>query len=64
MPSWAEQRITAASEAQLATWLDGIFDATGVEDLLGTQRERIGATMTDAELRELVASLAVAQSQD
>jgi hypothetical protein len=40
LPSWAEQRITAASEAQLDTWLDGIFDATGVEDLLGAQGER------------------------
>ncbi|EIC22623.1 DUF2887 domain-containing protein [Thiorhodovibrio frisius] len=40
LPTWAEQRIAAAPEAQLDTWLDGIFDATGVEDLLGDQRER------------------------
>jgi predicted transposase YdaD len=40
LPSWAEQRIAAASDAQLDTWLDGIFDATGVEDLLGAQGER------------------------
>jgi predicted transposase YdaD len=35
LPPWAAQRITAAPEAQLETWLDGIFDATSVEDLLG-----------------------------
>ncbi|WPL16097.1 hypothetical protein Thiowin_01042 [Thiorhodovibrio winogradskyi] len=32
---WVERRIAAASEAQLETWLDGIFDVTSVEDLLG-----------------------------
>jgi hypothetical protein len=26
LPTWAEQRITAAPEAQLDTWLDGIYD--------------------------------------
>ena len=32
--SWAEERIAAAGDAQLQVWLDGIFDATSVEDLL------------------------------
>jgi hypothetical protein len=40
LPAWATQRITAASEAQLDTWLDGIFDATSVKDLLGDEGER------------------------
>ncbi len=35
LPADAEQRIDAAAEAQLDTWLDGIFDAASVEDLLG-----------------------------
>ncbi|WP_313778271.1 DUF4351 domain-containing protein [Thiorhodovibrio frisius] len=39
-PVWAAQRIAAAPEAQLDTWLDGIFDATSVEDLLGGKNER------------------------
>ncbi|WPL19251.1 hypothetical protein Thiowin_04363 [Thiorhodovibrio winogradskyi] len=34
---WATQRITSAPEAQLERWLDGIFDATSVEDLLGAE---------------------------
>ena len=34
LPADAEQRIDAAAEAQLDTWLDGIFDAPSVEDLL------------------------------
>ena len=38
MPAWAEQRIDAASIAQLDTWLDGIFDAASVEALIGTER--------------------------
>jgi predicted transposase YdaD len=37
LPTWAEQRIAAASETQLDTWLDGIFDAASVEDLLGAE---------------------------
>ncbi|MBK5929081.1 DUF2887 domain-containing protein [Halochromatium salexigens] len=40
LPTWAKQRITAAPEAQLDAWLDGIFDASGVEDLLGEKSER------------------------
>jgi hypothetical protein len=35
LPPWAAQRIAAAPKAQLETWLDGIFDATSVEELLG-----------------------------
>ncbi len=34
LPAWALQRVAAAPEAQLDAWLDGIFDATSVEDLL------------------------------
>jgi predicted transposase YdaD len=40
LPPWAVQRITAAPEAQLDTWLDDIFDATSVKDLLGDDSER------------------------
>ena len=36
LPAWAEQRIDAAPEAQVDAWLDAIFEATSVEDLLGT----------------------------
>jgi hypothetical protein len=35
LAAWAEQRIDAAPVAQLDAWLDGIFDAAGVEDLIG-----------------------------
>ena len=35
LPPWAEQRIAAASGAQVETWLDKIFDATSIEDVLG-----------------------------
>ena len=38
MPAWAEQRIDAASIAQLDAWLDGIFDAQSLEALIGTER--------------------------
>lgn len=34
VPTWAEQRIDAAPEAQVDAWLNAIFDATSVEDLL------------------------------
>nr|WP_323706235.1 hypothetical protein [Thiorhodovibrio frisius] len=37
---WAAERIAAAPEGQLDLWLDGIFDATRVEDLLGGENER------------------------
>lgn len=37
MPAWAVQRIDAASIAQLDAWLDGIFDASSVEALIGTE---------------------------
>lgn len=35
MPLWAQRRIEAAPSAQLDVWLDGIFDAANVEDLIG-----------------------------
>jgi hypothetical protein len=35
LPVRAEQRIDAAPVAQLDAWLDGIFDAAGLEDLIG-----------------------------
>lgn len=35
VPDWAERRIDAAAVAQLDVWLDGIFDAENVEDLIG-----------------------------
>ena len=35
VPAWAERRIDAAVVAQLDSWLDGIFDAANVEDLIG-----------------------------
>ncbi len=35
LPKWATARIDAASIAQLDAWLDGIFDAQSLEDLLG-----------------------------
>jgi len=34
LPVWATQRITAALVAQLDAWLDGIFDAAIVEELI------------------------------
>jgi predicted transposase YdaD len=37
LPAWATQRIAAAPEVQLDAWLDGIFDATSVSDLLGDE---------------------------
>jgi len=35
LPVWATQRIDAAPVARLDTWLDGIFDAASVEELIG-----------------------------
>ena len=35
LPAWAEGRIEAAPIAQLDGWLDGIFEATSVEALIG-----------------------------
>ena len=35
LPAWAEQQIGAAPVAQLDAWLDGIFDASSLEDLIG-----------------------------
>ena len=40
LPPWAAQRITAASEEQLDTWLDDIFEANSVQDLIGDDSER------------------------
>ncbi|MEY6434298.1 DUF4351 domain-containing protein, partial [Thioalkalicoccus limnaeus] len=37
LPVWATQRIDAAPAAQLDAWLDGIFDATSLEDLIGDE---------------------------
>ncbi|WP_296696634.1 hypothetical protein [Thiocapsa sp. UBA6158] len=37
VPAWAERRIDAAEIAQLDVWLDGIFDAANVEDLIGSE---------------------------
>jgi predicted transposase YdaD len=37
VPAWAERRIDAAEIAQLDVWLDGIFDAANVEDLIGPE---------------------------
>jgi predicted transposase YdaD len=35
LPAWVAGRIGTAPEAQVEVWLDGIFDATSVEHLLG-----------------------------
>jgi hypothetical protein len=35
VPACAERRIEAAAIAQRDVWLDGIFDAADVEDLIG-----------------------------
>jgi len=35
LPAWATQRIEAAPVAQLDAWLDGIFDAGSVAELIG-----------------------------
>ena len=35
LPAWVEERIGAASTAQLDFWLDGIFDVDSVEGLIG-----------------------------
>ena len=35
LPAGAEQRIDTAPVAQLDAWLDGIFDAASLEDLIG-----------------------------
>ncbi|MBK1646797.1 hypothetical protein CKO25_19575, partial [Thiocapsa imhoffii] len=37
LPAWAGQRIDAATVAQLDGWLDGIFDAANLEDLIGPE---------------------------
>jgi predicted transposase YdaD len=37
LPAWAEQRIEMAPMAQLDEWLDGLFDAPGLTDLLGPE---------------------------
>jgi hypothetical protein len=39
LPAWAEQRIAAASSAQLDLWLDGILDAQNLVALLGPASE-------------------------
>lgn len=35
LPVWSTQRLDAAPVAQLDVWLDAIFDAAGVEELIG-----------------------------
>ncbi len=35
LPAGAEQRIDRAAVAQLDAWLDGIFDAASLDDLIG-----------------------------
>lgn len=37
VPAWAKARIAAAPLGQLDTWLDGIFDAGSLTDLLGPE---------------------------
>jgi hypothetical protein len=37
VPALAERRIDAAGIAQLDVWLDGIFDAANMEDLIGPE---------------------------
>ena len=39
LPDWAATRIAGAPLEQLDAWLDGIFDAHGVTDLLGPAPE-------------------------
>ncbi|WP_295448772.1 hypothetical protein [uncultured Thiodictyon sp.] len=34
LPDWAEQRLAAASEAQLETWADGVLDANILTEAL------------------------------
>ncbi|WP_367113013.1 DUF4351 domain-containing protein [uncultured Thiodictyon sp.] len=40
LPAWGERRIDAASLTQLDAWLDGIFDAASLADLIGAEGDR------------------------
>jgi predicted transposase YdaD len=40
VPKWAAARIDAASIEQMDAWLDGIFDAQSLEDLIGPRPRR------------------------
>lgn len=40
LPAWGERRIDAASLTQLDDWLDDIFDAASLADLIGPEAER------------------------
>jgi predicted transposase YdaD len=40
LPKWAAARIDAVPLAQLDAWLDGIFDAQRLEDLIGSRPRR------------------------
>jgi hypothetical protein len=40
LPKWAATRIDAAPITQLDAWLDGIFDAKTLDDLLGSPPPR------------------------
>ncbi|MDS4071034.1 MAG: hypothetical protein RKO24_15590 [Candidatus Competibacter sp.] len=37
MPAWAAKRIDAAAIDQLNAWLEGIFDAGCLEDMIGSK---------------------------
>lgn len=39
LPQWASVRIAMADVTQLNTWLDGLFDATNLESLIGPERD-------------------------
>lgn len=40
VPGWAAARIDAAGIDQLNAWLEGIFDAGSLEDLIGPRLRR------------------------
>ncbi|WP_295450757.1 DUF2887 domain-containing protein [uncultured Thiodictyon sp.] len=40
LPAWGERRIDAAPITQLDAWLDGIFDAASLTDLIGPEADR------------------------
>ena len=42
LPTWGEGRVDAASLAQLDAWLDDIFDAASLADLIGPEGDRTG----------------------
>ena len=40
LPRWAIQRLDTAAMEQLDAWLEGIFDAQSLEDLLGPKPKK------------------------